>query len=125
MSLVPNFGPRAWTYLKPLCTRALFDSNARTHSSSSSHESFRPTSAAEHRPVLGPDDVMSAWRLNAYGSLDNLFLASDVPKPAITKPREIIVKVAASSLNPIDAAMLEISPDCLYREWAYRFTLTS
>ncbi|BES92923.1 Alcohol dehydrogenase GroES-like domain [Nesidiocoris tenuis] len=49
---------------------------------------------------------MSAWRLNAYGSLDNLFLASDVPKPAITKPREIIVKVAASSLNPIDAAML-------------------
>ncbi|KAF6205373.1 hypothetical protein GE061_019544 [Apolygus lucorum] len=49
---------------------------------------------------------MSAWRVTSYGNLDKLCLSNDVSKPTIVKPRDVLVKVRAASLNPIDAAML-------------------
>ncbi|KAG7199587.1 hypothetical protein KM043_014193 [Ampulex compressa] len=50
------------------------------------------------------EDKMQAWQVHSYGGLEDLKLAS-VRIPAIIKPTDVLVKVEASSVNPIDIAM--------------------
>ncbi|XP_078736640.1 NAD(P)H oxidoreductase RTN4IP1, mitochondrial [Lampetra fluviatilis] len=49
--------------------------------------------------------VMPAWQLQSYGGLDALRYNANTPFPIIVYPNEVVVRVHASSLNPIDAAM--------------------
>lgn len=48
---------------------------------------------------------MPAWVIDRYGSNDVLRFSKDVNFPLINYPNEVIVKVAAAGLNPIDVSM--------------------
>ncbi|CAK9817971.1 Reticulon-4-interacting protein 1 homolog, mitochondrial [Anthophora quadrimaculata] len=50
------------------------------------------------------EDKMQAWQIHSYGGLDELKLSS-VRIPVIARPTDILVKIEASSVNPIDIAM--------------------
>ncbi|KAK2576135.1 hypothetical protein KPH14_007465 [Odynerus spinipes] len=50
------------------------------------------------------ENKMLAWQIHSYGDLDELKL-SNVRIPLITKPTEVLIKVQAASVNPIDIAM--------------------
>lgn len=50
------------------------------------------------------EDKMQAWQIHSYGGLEELKLLS-VRIPVIAKPTDVLVKVEASSINPIDIAM--------------------
>lgn len=48
---------------------------------------------------------MSAWVIDQYGSNDVLKYSEEIPTPTVSSPREVLVKVHAASLNPLDIAM--------------------
>ncbi|XP_043277624.1 reticulon-4-interacting protein 1, mitochondrial [Venturia canescens] len=51
-----------------------------------------------------PEAKSRAWQIHSYGGLEDLKL-SNVRIPVISKPNEVLVKIDASSVNPIDVAM--------------------
>ncbi|KAL6255121.1 hypothetical protein P5V15_013451 [Pogonomyrmex californicus] len=51
-----------------------------------------------------PDDRMQAWQIHSYNGLEDLRL-SNVRMPIIMNPTDVLVKVEAASVNPIDVAM--------------------
>lgn len=50
------------------------------------------------------DEKMQAWQIHSYGGLDDLKL-SDVRIPIIKRPNDVLIKVQATSVNPIDLAI--------------------
>lgn len=48
---------------------------------------------------------IKSWQVHSYGGLDELQLTLS-RRPIIRNPNDVIVKVTASSVNPIDVAML-------------------
>ncbi|XP_006276795.3 reticulon-4-interacting protein 1, mitochondrial [Alligator mississippiensis] len=52
-----------------------------------------------------PRQVMPAWVINCYGQNNVLQLASNMMLPFIRLPNEVIIRVHAASLNPIDVNM--------------------
>ena len=57
------------------------------------------------RPYLLPS-TMSAWQLHEYGSINQLKLSNSVPLPVICRPHDVLVRVHAASVNPIDVMMV-------------------
>ena len=53
-------------------------------------------------------DKMQAWQIHSYNGLEDLRL-SKVRIPMITNPTDVLVKIEATSVNPIDVAMTGIS----------------
>lgn len=51
------------------------------------------------------EDKMQAWQIHSYGNLDEL-KCSNARMPVITSPNDVLVKIQASSVNPIDVAMI-------------------
>lgn len=49
--------------------------------------------------------TMPAWVIDKYGSNDVLRFSKDVNFPLINYPNEVIVKVFAAGLNPVDVSM--------------------
>ncbi|CAG9811527.1 unnamed protein product [Chironomus riparius] len=49
---------------------------------------------------------MSGWQIHSYGELDEVQFSKNVKKPYIRSPKELLVKVDASSVNPLDVAMI-------------------
>lgn len=49
--------------------------------------------------------TMPAWVIDKYGSNEVLRFSKDAPFPVINYPNEVIVKVFAAGLNPIDVSM--------------------
>lgn len=49
--------------------------------------------------------VMPAWVIDKYGKNDVLRFTNDANFPFIRFPNEVIVKVHAAGLNPVDIAM--------------------
>lgn len=49
---------------------------------------------------------MGSWQINSYGELDELQYLNVVKIPIIKNPNDILIKVDASSVNPIDVAMI-------------------
>lgn len=45
---------------------------------------------------------MQAWILYYYGSSQQFTLSDSVPSPILTSPKDVLIKVTASSVNPID-----------------------
>lgn len=62
-----------------------------------------------HRRLFGVSRVcsstMPAWVIDKYGSNDVLRFTKNANFPVISYPNEVIVKVFAAGLNPIDVAM--------------------
>ena len=48
---------------------------------------------------------MKAWHIHSYGGLNNLEF-SHIRSPFLNNPDEILVEVHASSVNPIDIAII-------------------
>uniref|UniRef100_H3D437 NAD(P)H oxidoreductase RTN4IP1, mitochondrial n=1 Tax=Tetraodon nigroviridis TaxID=99883 RepID=H3D437_TETNG len=48
---------------------------------------------------------MSAWVIDQYGSNEVLKFSEETPAPTVSSPSEVMVKVHATSLNPLDVAM--------------------
>lgn len=46
------------------------------------------------------------WHVRKYGGLDELFYKDDGKKPQIKEANEVMIKVNAASVNPIDVAMI-------------------
>lgn len=65
-----------------------------------------------YAPVLN-DQTMSAtwspkmiaWQLHSYGNLDDLLLTSNARSPVLAGAKDVIVRVRASSVNPLDVMM--------------------
>lgn len=51
------------------------------------------------------DEKMLAWQINSYGSLNEMKLFK-ARMPVLLRPSDVIVKVDAASVNPIDVAMI-------------------
>ena len=51
-------------------------------------------------------DKMSSWQIHAYGDLSELQYSPQMRIPHITQPNQVLVKVDAASVNPIDVAMI-------------------
>lgn len=49
---------------------------------------------------------MAAWQIHSYGGLEELQLSNTVKIPPIMSPDAVLVRVLASSVNPIDIAMM-------------------
>ncbi|XP_066991829.2 reticulon-4-interacting protein 1 homolog, mitochondrial [Anabrus simplex] len=60
------------------------------------------------KPVLDimDDSKMLAWQIHSYGGLEELQLSKSFRVPKIKSPDDVLVEVAASSVNPIDVAMM-------------------
>lgn len=57
------------------------------------------------KPNDNVDDKVQAWQIHAYGGIDELKL-SDTRTPPLLKPSDVLIRVDASSVNPIDVAMI-------------------
>lgn len=56
-------------------------------------------------PLKPRTELMPAWQFQSFGGLDQLKL-KDVDIPQVKKPNDVLVKVQASSVNPLDVAMI-------------------
>ncbi|VVC30914.1 Hypothetical protein CINCED_3A018034 [Cinara cedri] len=50
---------------------------------------------------------MVAWQMDAYGTYEDLKANDQVPAPTEVGPKEVLVRIKASSVNPIDVLMAE------------------
>lgn len=48
---------------------------------------------------------MSAWVIDQYGSNEVLKFSEEIPAPTVSSTDEVMIKVHATSLNPLDIAM--------------------
>lgn len=49
---------------------------------------------------------MLAWQVHCYGGLEELKLSKTVRIPHIKGPNDVMIQISASSVNPIDVAMM-------------------
>jgi hypothetical protein len=49
---------------------------------------------------------MLAWQIHGYGGLEELKLSTTARIPHINDPDDVLVQIAATSINPIDLAMM-------------------
>lgn len=54
----------------------------------------------------GESHKMAAWQIHSYGGLEELQLSRSTRIPTIMNPNDVLIKVRASSINPIDLAMM-------------------
>ena len=49
---------------------------------------------------------MSAWQIHGFGGIDQLKLSHTVKVPPLLGPKDVLVEVHATSVNPVDIMML-------------------
>lgn len=64
----------------------------------------RQMSTVPHPSTL--PSTMSAWQLHEYGDINQLKLSSAVRMPVICHPHDVLVRVCAASVNPVDVMMV-------------------
>ncbi|XP_058450197.1 reticulon-4-interacting protein 1 homolog, mitochondrial [Malaya genurostris] len=62
-----------------------------------------PSYSRKVRPV----SKMRGWQIHSYGSLDEVQYSESLKMPMLTSPNQLLVKITASSVNPIDVAMIK------------------
>lgn len=60
------------------------------------------TSTAHSNEPQG-ERKMGAWQIHSYN--DDLHYSDKIKLPTITGPNDVLIKVSAASINPIDIAM--------------------
>lgn len=68
------------------------------------------STSTDAKEVPKDHEKIKAWQIHSYGGLEELQLSNTRP-PIIRRPDDVLVRVAASSINPIDLAM--ISKSCI------------
>lgn len=71
---------------------------------------FLSTVAAEK---IRHDDKMSCWQIHSYGNMDELQL-QHTRIPIISNPNDVLIKVNAASVNPLDVAMVGKRIEIIY-----------
>ncbi|CAH1391679.1 unnamed protein product [Nezara viridula] len=56
-------------------------------------------------PLKSHTELMPAWQFQSFGGLDQLKL-NNVVVPQLKKPNDVLVKIHATSVNPLDVAMI-------------------
>ncbi|EAT47729.1 AAEL001183-PA [Aedes aegypti] len=54
-----------------------------------------------------PISKMCGWQIHSYGSLEEVQFSDNLKMPVLTSPNQLLVKVTAASVNPIDVAMIK------------------
>lgn len=67
---------------------------------------------------------MQAWQVHSYNGLEDLRL-SNVTMPVIMQPTDVLVKVEAASVNPIDVAMTSMSPFLIVCIFVVKVTISN
>lgn len=57
---------------------------------------------------------MLAWQIHGYGGLEDLKLSKTARKPHIKSPDDVLIQIAATSINPIDLAMMGKKSDSVW-----------
>ena len=68
----------------------------------------RKTSGKTKRRSGSVPTTMSCWQAYSYGSLEVLRLSHTAQVPVLRGPRDVLVNVHASSVNPFDVKMLGV-----------------
>ncbi|XP_065078366.1 reticulon-4-interacting protein 1 homolog, mitochondrial [Ochlerotatus camptorhynchus] len=77
------------------------------HLAGSRYMSTAPAGAQSCSRKVRPISKMCGWQIHSYGSLDEVEYSDNLKMPIITSPNQLLVKVTASSVNPIDVAMIK------------------
>lgn len=56
---------------------------------------------------MSTSNTMKAWQLNSFGVDKQLELNTEATIPEISKPDELLIKIHATSVNPIDYYMVD------------------
>jgi hypothetical protein len=67
---------------------------------------MRCYSTAREVPKDRYGSKMLAWQIHSYGGLEELKLSESVRIPHIKGPNDVLIEISASSVNPIDVAMM-------------------
>lgn len=81
------------------CSRRLF------HLSKSQSVTWHGSQARLFSTAKSCRTIMPAWVIDTYGSNDVLRFTKNASFPVINYPNEVIVKVFAAGLNPLDVSM--------------------
>lgn len=88
------------------------------HRRNFSHFSSSSTTTSSTKPADSPPRSKSdargelrSWQIHAYSGIDDL-QASTSRIPPIKSPTDVLIRVHASSINPIDIAMVNEEHDC-------------
>lgn len=68
------------------------------------NKACRQMSTVPHPSPL--PSTMSAWQLHEYGFINQLKLSSSVHMPVIRRPHDVLIRVHAASVNPVDVMMV-------------------
>lgn len=49
---------------------------------------------------------MKGWQIHEYGDFEILQCTDKIKMPILTEPNEVLIEIYASSVNPIDVAMM-------------------
>lgn len=84
----------------------------RLHSETSSTRRPEATAFGQQDPQKEKCNAlkMTAWQIHDYGDLQELQYSDNVKMPKIQQANECLIKVLATSVNPIDVAMLSELP---------------
>lgn len=74
--------------------------------------STTPAGVQSYCRKIRPINKMCGWQIHSYGSLDEVEHSDNLKIPILTSPNQLLVKVTAASVNPIDVAM--ISKLCIF-----------
>lgn len=62
---------------------------------------------------------MLAWQIHSYGGLEELKLAKTARIPHIEGPNDVVIQISASSVNPIDVAMMGKSSFFFFADFGF------
>ena len=104
------------------CYCRRFLSSSSNNPSNNAPDPFRMPPAEGVNPMVAPTmpeiDVqgdefekprpgrMRAWQFHDYAGIDGLAMASNIRMPTLKSPTDVLVKVHAASVNPVDIKML-------------------
>jgi len=92
------------------CIDTLLMNRVRQHSASfTTYCCNRASNCRRLSTVPRPSPLpssMSAWQLHKYGDINQLQLSSAVNMPVICRPCDVLVRVHAASVNPVDVIMV-------------------
>lgn len=90
--------------------------STREQFSSHNLNSITYRSFSSHKENTSSTHAMEAWYINEYGSNDVLQFGSQ-PLPSLRRPTDILVRVHAASVNPLDYRMRSGYGETLLNVW--------
>ena len=90
--------------------------SSREQLSSHNLDSITYRSFSSHKESISSTHAMEAWYINEYGSNDVLLFGRQ-PLPSLRRPTDILVRVHAASVNPLDYRIRSGYGETLLNVW--------